>query len=326
MEKTNLGKFYPRILKKKSKEMLIFAGIKTKPEKFITNSLIFGFVFSLVIALILRFIFKVPFLVLTFLVLLIILNIVPYLWLILQVDKRSYFIQNILPDALQLMASNLRAGLTTDRALLLSARPEFGTFKDEINILGKQITLGKDIGDSLLEMTTRIKSKKVERTIELIVAGLRSGGKLASLLEETASDLRRQKIIEQKIRSNVNMYVIFIFIAVAVGSPILFGLSSFLVEVLKESTSNISIPEGAFQASAISLNVAEVKISTTFILLYILTFLTVSSVLGGLLMGLISKGKEKEGLKIIPILLFLTFSIFFLVRFILTNVVGKLFL
>ena len=112
------------------------------------------------------------------------------------------------------MASNLKSGLTVDRALLMSARPEFGPFEEELNIVGKEITIGKELDVALTNMTKRIKSDKLEKTIALIVSGLRSGGRLSSLLEQTAENLRRQKLVEDKVRSNVLMYLIFIFVAI----------------------------------------------------------------------------------------------------------------
>jgi len=319
-------RLHPRHLKEKLDQLIIYSHLKIDPEIFITYTTIIGLISALVVALILRFVFKVPFLVLSFLGLFVVFYITPYLWLVLQIDKKSSFIENIFPDALQLMASNLRSGLTTDIALLLSARPEFGVLKDEINVVGKEITLGEDVGDALLHMTGRIKSRTIERTIELIVAGLRSGGELASLLEQTARDLRRQRLIDQKIRTNVHMYVIFIFIAVAFGAPILFGLSSFLVEVLKSRVSEISVPPEVLATSQIPLTITDIKITNTFIITYILAFLITSSVLGGLIIGLISKGRERAGLRLIPLLLIVTISLFFLVRFILIHAVGSLFI
>lgn len=58
-----------------------------------------------------------------------------YLHLVLAADSRARRIEQILPDALQLVSANVRAGMTIDKALWLTARPELGTFEKELRIM-----------------------------------------------------------------------------------------------------------------------------------------------------------------------------------------------
>ena len=132
-------------------------------------------------------------------------QITVYMWIGLNVDAKAKFVEKVLPDALQLMSSNLRAGLTPDRALLLSSRPEFGPLSEELNKVGREIAVGKEIDKALMKMTERIRSEKLTKTMLLIVSGLRSGGELASLLDQTARNLRAQEFVDQKIRSSIKM-------------------------------------------------------------------------------------------------------------------------
>jgi len=255
----------------------------------------------------------------------VLIQVIIFLPVTLKIDANSKEIENVLPDALQIMASNLRAGLTIDQSLLTSARPEFGVFALEMNKIGKEVTTGKDIIIALKESAKRTKSEKYKKTMGLIVSGLRSGGRLADLLTQTSNNLRKQKIVDEKIRSSVMMYVIFIFSAIAFGAPVLFGLSSFLVKVLASVFSNIDIPASAQVASPLPImSFSEMNISENFVILYTMVSLTVSGIMGGLIMGLISKGKSKEGLKFIPLLVGLSIAIFFIARLIISSLMGDL--
>ena len=55
---------------------------------------------------------------------------------ILIISARVKKVEAIFPDFLQLMASNLRAGMTIDRAILTSSRPEFAPLDEEIVTTG----------------------------------------------------------------------------------------------------------------------------------------------------------------------------------------------
>ena len=319
----SLGRFYPRKAREGYKKMLGYAGLKVDAEKFL-GFLLFSSIFTaLAVSLILAKITALP-MFLLFIAFFILVHVLAHVSLLLRADSKGKFIEDVLPDALQLMSSNLKAGLTTDKALMLSVRPEFGPLSDELNLVGKEIAVGKDINKSLLDMSDRIKSETLHKTMLLITSGLKSGGELAPLLSHTSQNLRNQKFIEEKTKASVLMYVIFIFSAICFGSPILFGLSSFLVKVLAENIGALEIAPTV--AAQFPIAMTKVTISPSFITTFVLICLVTSSILGSLALGLIRKGRERDGLKFIPIILVITISIFFLVRFLISRMLGSLFL
>ena len=64
-----------------------------------------------------------------------------------------------------------------------------------------------------------IKSSDLERTIDLIIEGIRGGGQLVALLEENANDIRRRQAMKKEIKANTMMYAIFIAFAGCLGAP-----------------------------------------------------------------------------------------------------------
>ena len=74
-------------------------------------------------------------------------------------------------------------------------------------------------------MSDRIDSEKISKVITLIISGLKAGGNISDLLEQTSKNMKEKEIIEKKAASSILMYVIFIFFAVGIGAPLLFGLS-----------------------------------------------------------------------------------------------------
>ncbi|MBI4149028.1 type II secretion system F family protein [Candidatus Woesearchaeota archaeon] len=312
----------PERARRHIQRLLAYADVRTRADTFIGFILIFGLAAGLVVAWNLWVLFRLnP--VLYFIIVFISIEVVVYTLLALSIGKKARYIEMVLPDALQLMASNLRAGLTTDRALLLSARPEFGPLADELNKAGKEIATGREISEALKEITARVRSDILDRTISLIVSGLRSGGELASLLEQNAADLRNQDLVDKKIRSSVQMYVIFIFAALGIGAPVLFALSSILVDVISANLNAVFIPPEV--SARIPISVSGIQVSSSFIVQYTLLSLVTSVVLGSLVLGLISKGKEREGIRYILILLVLSLSAYFAVRTVLQALFSGLF-
>ncbi len=240
----------------------------------------------------------------------------------LKKSARIKRMEEVFPDFLQLVASNLRAGITIDRSMLLSSREEFSPLDNEIFQTGKDIATGKEIETALLDMAKRIGSQKIEKIILLLVSGIKAGGNLAVLLEDTSVSMREGNFVEKRAASNVLMYVIFIFFAVSVGAPALFSLSNILVETLTNLLSGIPVSEVPVN---LPFTLSKVNISIDFIKYFSIVFIIVIDILASLVLGLVRKGEEREGLRYLPFILVISLLIFFLIRVFLSGFISGLF-
>ncbi|HLC74177.1 MAG TPA: type II secretion system F family protein [Candidatus Nanoarchaeia archaeon] len=230
--------------------------------------------------------------------------------------------ENNFPDFLQIMASNLRAGMPTDQALLMSARKELDPLDKEIAKLGKELMTGINIEAAMIAFGERTHSQKIKRTISLILSGIKSGGNIATLLEETAARTRERYFIQKRASSNVLMYVIFIFAALTVGAPGLFGLSTVLVGVLTDILSTIPVTQ---TATSLPFTLSAIDLPISFIVYFSIVFIIAIDILGAFILGLVTKGEEREGVKYVVPLIVLSLTVFFSIRFILLEYFGDFF-
>ena len=119
------------------------------------------------------------------------------------------------------------------------------------------------------------------------------------------------------------MYVIFIFVAAGVISPVLFGLSSFLVDVLRSSFAQIDIPSTAVSTLPIQGNT--IHITTTFLIGFILAFLIANNFMASTLIGMMNTGRQREGVKYFIPMILLALPLFFLARYAIKSFLGGLF-
>ena len=230
--------------------------------------------------------------------------------------------EDAFPDFISLMASNLRAGMTIDKALLYSSRKEFAPLDKEILGLGKDIATGKEIGRALNDMAARIKSDEISRIMKLITSGIVSGGNLSVLLEETSYNMRERIYVRKRAASNVLMYVIFIFFAVAIGAPVLFGLSSVLVEVMTNLLSDIPVEQANIN---LPFSLTKVNVSVDFIFYFSAFFIVMTDVLASLVLGVVSRGKERDGFVYMVPLILVSLAVFFFSRIFLLKYFSQFF-
>jgi archaellum biogenesis protein FlaJ (TadC family) len=238
-------------------------------------------------------------------------------------DSRARICEAAFPDVLILMSSNIKAGLTPDKALNYSIREEFGPLAKELQHASRRANTGLNFSKVLMEVPNTIKSNLIRGSIRLIVEGLEGGGELSSLLEETAKDIRNMELIRKEVQAQVRTYSVFIFFAAVIGAPILFSVSVYLVRALAiiNPIDLETLPPQA-QRNLPFLSMKPPEYGVEFLNMYVLSNLFIISIFAGLLIGLIEKGNELRGAKYIPILLTVALTIFYLTNWFVSNVSG----
>ncbi|MGC9310171.1 MAG: type II secretion system F family protein [Candidatus Aenigmatarchaeota archaeon] len=287
------------------------SGLRIRPEKFVKTAISIPIIL-LPVAAVAQIFFGIK-AAAAVLGLLALAELLLHLLVIYLSKKRASIVEEILPDALRLISSNLRAGIIPEKAFLESARPEFGPLSEQIREAGKALMLGNPIKIAFLRISEKIDSSLLKKTISLVIEGVTRGGNIASLLDGLADDLKSTSMLKKDIKAQVTAYSMFIFLAIGFGAPLLFASSLFLVETLIGL--GTLMPSGTISTGGISLAFQSIDISKDFLLYFQISIMCISSIFGGILMGLISEGKEFSGLKYIPVLILLNMGIFYIVKF-----------
>jgi len=228
----------------------------------------------------------------------ILVTIIAYLYLSFNITiyKRTKDIEKILPDYLQLVSSNLRGGLSFEKALWAAIRPEFGVIAKEITMVYKKVMTGNDLTEALREMTDKYESPLLKRSFDLIIGEVESGGEIAMIVDKVIENIRKTKALKEEMNASTLTYMIFIGAIVIIVAPALFALSYYLLNIMSNFSSqlgNLNSANMPITFSADSIKSADFKIFSIFAIL-------VSSFFSALIVSLIEKGDVKGGIKYIP--------------------------
>lgn len=241
-----VGRFSPFGWKKRITQLIIYSGM-TKTQEEVTGMTIMGGAALGAIVAIAGFLFlgfDPLLMVVSALVSFLAVWIVAYAALNLMVDKRTDEVEGTLPDVLQIVSANISAGMTPYNALWVSARKEFGALAEEIKIAQKQTLGGKPFADALTEMGTRVRSNIFQRTIRLLIQGMKAGGELPQILNGISTDIRQMRLLQREMAANTMSYILFILFGMILGAPLLFSVSIQFVDIM-----NRFQPEGLDTAS-----------------------------------------------------------------------------
>lgn len=249
-------------------------------------------------------------------------GIVYYMWILYIIQMRVKMVENVLPDFLFLVSNNINAGMTTITAVSNSARKEFGILSEEIKIALSKSLGSESFTDSLKELNYRIDSEMLRETISFFSESMKSGGKLAKLLENTASDLRQRQELKKELKSSTKMYVMFVLFIILIATPLLLSIAvQFLHTIQNMQNNNL---QNAVADSQVAVIGGKLMITPEFMqyLSYIILF--INSILASLFMGILLETKATQGIKYFPLIFIVSTVLFSLGLVILPKFLGVL--
>lgn len=272
-----------------------------------------------------EFIIQIPWFI-TSIVLGILFFLIPgiayYMWVLYIIQTRVKMVEEVLPDFLFLVSNNISAGMTTIAAVSNSARKEFGILSEEIKIALSKSLGSESFTDSLKELNNRIDSEMLRETISFFSEAMKSGGKLAKLLENTASDLRQRQELKKELKSSTKMYVMFVLFIILVATPLLLSIAvQFLHTIENMQGDNL---QGAIENTNVAVLGGKLLITPDFMqyMSYILLF--INSILASLFMGILLDTRATQGIKYFPLIFVVSTVLFSLGLIILPKFLGVL--
>lgn len=115
--------------------------------------------------------------------------------------RRIAHIEQQLPDALQMLAGNARAGLSLPAAIRQVSTELAPPLQQELLLVQHEQRLGVSLDDALDNLARRVPAQPVKLMVSAMRIANETGGGLAEALERAANTLRSQHAMELKIRA-----------------------------------------------------------------------------------------------------------------------------
>ncbi len=229
-----------------------------------------------------------------------------YFYLNIKIFRRTKLLESKLVDYLTLVATNLKGGLSFEKSLWMSIKPEFGILAKEIGLVSKKVMTGNDLSEALIEFSMKYDSPILRRSMNLIIGEIESGGTIVKVIDKVIENLRKTRLLKEEMAASTVTYMIFIGAIVMVISPALFALSAQLLQVVIGFANDIGASIGN-SGGALPFTISEIHVNMRDFKLFSYASLGTIAIFSALIISIIEKGSIKNGMKYIP--LFLSTSI-----------------
>ncbi|MBT3398209.1 hypothetical protein HOA55_02405 [archaeon] len=195
------------------------------------------------------------------------------------------------------LVENVRSGTPISKGIMNLQNRNYGSLTGHVTKLGNQLSIGITLDAALKTFAKEIKSRVISRAVGLISEAERAGGDIATILESVAKSVNQIENLKKERKS-------------AVSNLVVQGYIIFLVFIVIMLVLEFKIlPLTAGLGSVDSLAVSVETINPEDFSLPLLVMILVQSFFAGLVIGKISEGSLRDGIKHSFILLAMTLLI-----------------
>ena len=246
-----------------------------------------------------------------------------YFYLDLRIFNRTKEMEEVLQEFLKFVSENLKGGMSFEKSLWSAIKPEFGILATEVRLAAKKVMTGQDVDEAIREFTDKYDSPMLRRSFNLIIEGLKGGGRIAELIDRVIENIEETRMLKKEMAATNMTYVIFITFVVIVIAPGLFALSYQLLMILGKFVAKIGATE-VRGGMTLPLTISSVSIKPDDFVVFSRYALVTISTFSSMIVSMIRKGSIKAGVMYIPIFIGLSLLMYSIFMFLLTMIFSSL--
>lgn len=200
----------------------------------------------------------------------------------------------------------MRGGIDPIKAVIELSNSNLGTITKHVKKSALRMTYGKSFEYSMKKLAKSLKSNLIEKYTELVIHASHTGGNVSELILRASEDMKRFINLDREKEADLNTYTIILYMA----QGILIILVSVFILYTLPFVEKVSISGGMF-LPGLSFGESE-KISNDKIIVYAFHVIIINAFFVGLIIGKMTEGSIKSGLKHTAILMISTYLIFIL--------------
>ncbi len=177
----------------------------------------------------------------------------------------------------------MRGGIDPIKGVIDLSKTDLGVITENVRGAASAMILGHSFEDAMNDMGVAFKSKLIKKYTNLVVQAAYTGGRVADIILRTSEDMRAVIGIEREKEGNLKQYVVIFYLAQ--------GIIVMLTYILSESLLPL------IQGLGMELLFADTGVADIDFKLGFFHMIMLNALFGGIIIGQITEGEMKHGLK-----------------------------
>ena len=202
-----------------------------------------------------------------------------------------------LPDALRVIASNMRSGMPAQKALCIAAKENTRALGQQLDVMALELAKNRPFIEAIRALKDSVRSGPLYMSASLMAHGASSGSGLSKSLYGIADILSARQNIREQARTRLGAFAATIMLLTVLCAPLLYACSTASAAMMGGFNTRLasSIPNDIMSQSFFTPGVPNV--SDEFLKSFVMTNLLATSILGAAIIGETTKGRALSGLR-----------------------------
>jgi archaeal flagellar protein FlaJ len=190
------------------------------------------------------------------------------------------------------LVESVETGTSISKSLVNLKKKSFGSLSKHVEKLANQIAIGIPLKTALEVFARDVNNPTVSRTITLIGQAERAGGNIGEILGSVAKAVNTTDKLKKERKSTISTLTAQGYIIFFVFIVIILVMQFYIIPMLSGITNLGSLSAGGLETSTDAGSTSASDVSQAFIYLLI-----VQAIFSGLVIGKLSEGEIKAGVK-----------------------------
>lgn len=177
----------------------------------------------------------------------------------------------------------MRAGIDPIKSVIELSRTDLGSLNKHISLAASAMVIGNSFEEGMRRVSKSLESTLIAKYIDLIVQASNTGGAVHNLILKASEDMRSMIMIEREMQGNLQQYVLIFYFAQVILIVMVYILSTQMFPFLSGP---------GMQQLFGSAGVGDINYQQGFF-----HMLIINAMIGGVIIGKITEGSAKDGLK-----------------------------
>lgn len=216
----------------------------------------------------------------------VVISILPFVLQVMSQSKKQKDLDLRFLEFVRDLVENVKSGTPISKAIVNLRNRNYGVLNDYVIKLSNQISLGITLNAALYNFARDTKSKVILRSVNLISEAERSGGEIETILGSVASSVSQTEDLKKEQKSAVYNLIVQGYIIFIIFIIIVLVLQFYILPLVSGITTD------GIGDLAVNVDAKTTDFSSPLLIL-----LLIQSFFAGIVIGKISEGEFKYGVK-----------------------------
>jgi len=218
--------------------------------------------------------------------------VAPFVFTIMQKTKESQEKEEMFLEFARNLVESVKTGTPISKSLVNLKKKPFGSLSKHVEKLANQISIGIPLRTALQIFANDVDNETVSRTIALIGQAEKAGGNIADILEAVAKAVNMTDKLKKERKSSISTLAVQGYIIFFVFIIIVLVMQFYIIPMISGIASVGTLGGAGINVSSGGTGISASEISQAFLYL-----LLVQGLFSGLVIGKLSEGSIKAGVK-----------------------------